>query len=112
VVPVGGIPQSTSTVIGGRPTNTLAVVSLVTALAAPFGHIIAVGGITLMIVSLVTGHMARSQIKKTGEDGATLALLGLIITYVHIVVVALLLILLFGAIVAFFTLLFHSATGG
>jgi Domain of unknown function (DUF4190) len=92
--------------------NSLAVVSLVTALVAPFGHIIGVGGITLIIVSLVTGHMARSQIKKTGEDGATLALIGLIISYIHLVVTALLLIFLFGVIVAFLTAIFHAAASG
>jgi Domain of unknown function (DUF4190) len=109
-VPTGGISQSTS--IAGRKMNSLAVVSLVTALVAPFGHIIGVGGITLIIVSLVTGHMARSQIKKTGEDGATLALIGLIISYIHLVVTALLLIFLFGVIVAFLTAIFHAAASG
>jgi hypothetical protein len=105
---VGGGP--TSIAIGGRKTNSLAVVSLVTALIAPFGHIIGVGGITLIVISLVTGHMARAQIKKTGEDGATLALIGLVISYIHLVVSALLLIFLFGLIVAFITAFFHAAT--
>ena len=107
-VPVGGGPASIA--IGGRKTNSLAVVSLVTALVAPFGHIIGVGGITLIIISLVTGHMARAQIKKTGEDGATLALIGLVISYIHLVLSVLLLIFLFGLIVAFITAVFHAAT--
>jgi Domain of unknown function (DUF4190) len=109
-VPVGGTPQSTSIAIGGRKTNTLAVVSLVTAIVAPFGHVVGIGGITLIIISLVTGHMARAQIKKTGEDGAVLALIGLIISYVHLVVTALVVIFLFGLIVAFLTAIFHAAT--
>jgi hypothetical protein len=93
--------------------NSLAVVSLVTAIVAPFGHVIGVGGITLIIVSLVTGHMARSQIKKTGEDGATIALIGLIISYIHLAISALIVIFLFGLIVAFLTAIFHAAaTGG
>jgi Domain of unknown function (DUF4190) len=107
-VPTGGTPQSTSIAIAGRKMNSLAVVSLVTAVVAPFGHVVGVGGITLIIVSLVTGHMARSQIKKTGEDGATLALIGLIISYVHLAVSALLVIFLFGLIVAFLTAIFHA----
>ena len=89
--------------------NQLALVSLVTAIAAPFGHIIGVGGITLIVVSLVTGHMARSQIKKTGEDGATVALVGLVISYIHLAISALIVIFLFGVIVAFVTAIFHAA---
>jgi hypothetical protein len=111
-VPVGGTPQSTSIAIGGRKTNTLAIVSLVTALVAPFGHVIGIGGITLIIISLVTGHMARAQIKQTGEDGAVLALIGLVISYVHLIISALVLIFLFGLIVAFVTAVFHAATTG
>jgi hypothetical protein len=82
-------------------TNTLAVVSLVAALGAPFGHLIGVGGVTLAIVSIVTGHMARSQIRKTGEQGDGLALAGLIISYIHLAVVAVLLVFFFGLIMAF-----------
>jgi Domain of unknown function (DUF4190) len=111
-MPVGGVPQSTSIDIGGRKTNSLAVVSLVTALIAPFGHVLGLGGVTLIIISLVTGHMARSEIKKTGEGGATLALIGLIISYVHVVVAAVVVFFFFGLVVAFFALIFHAATGG
>ncbi len=108
-VPMGGGPASIS--IGGRQTNSLAVVSLVTAIVAPFGWLIGVGGITLMIISLLTGHMARAQIKKTGEGGATIALIGLIITYVHLAVSAVLVVVLFGVIVALVTAIFHAAGG-
>jgi hypothetical protein len=109
-VPMGGGPASIA--LGGRKTNSLAVVSLVTALVAPFGNLVGVGGITLIIVSLVTGHMARSQIKQTGEDGATLALIGLIISYVHLAVIALIVIFLFGLVVAFLTAIFHGVAAG
>ncbi|MDI9915903.1 DUF4190 domain-containing protein [Rhodococcus sp. IEGM 1379] len=52
-----------------RPTNTLAVLALVFAfLVAPLG--------------IVFGHIARSQIKRTGEQGDGLALAGLIIGYI------------------------------
>jgi peptidyl-prolyl cis-trans isomerase B (cyclophilin B) len=107
-VPVGGVPQSTSFTLAGRKTNTAAVVSLVTAIVAPFGHVIGVGGITLTIISLFTGHMALNQIKKTGEDGHTLAVIGLIISYIHLIVTALVVVFLFGVVVAFLTFLLHS----
>lgn len=107
---MGGGPGPLAT--GARHTNSMAVVSLVTAIVAPFGHLIGVGGITLIIISLVTGHMARSQIRQTGEDGATLALVGLIISYVHLVLTVLAIIFLFGLIVAFVTALIHAAAAG
>jgi hypothetical protein len=91
-----------------RQTNTLAVVSLVTALIAPFGHVTGVGGLALIITSIVTGHMARAQIKKTGENGATLALIGLIVSYVHVAVSALVLIFFFGVIFALLAAIIHS----
>ncbi len=50
----------------GRPTNTLAILALVLAFVfAPAG--------------LITGIVARKQILRTGEDGAGLALAGIII---------------------------------
>ena len=110
-VPTGGGPGSIA--IAGRRTNTLAVVSLVTALIAPFGHVTGVAGLALIITSIVTGHMARAQIRRTGEDGATLALIGLIISYVHVVVSALVLVFFFGVVLAILAAIFHAvATGG
>lgn len=103
---------SSSMVIGGRKTNSMAVVCLVTALVAPFGHLIGVGGFTLIIISLVTGFMALGQIKETGEDGRTLALIGLLISCIHIVLIALLVIFLFGLVVAFATAILHAVTSG
>jgi Domain of unknown function (DUF4190) len=110
MVPMGGGPGSIA--IGGRQTNSLAVVSLVTALVAPFGHIIGVGGITLIIISIVTGHMARAQIKTTGEDGATLALIGLIISYLHLALTVIVVIFFLGVFIALLTALFHAVAAG
>lgn len=59
------------------PTNTLAVVSLVSSLAT------FVLGITA-IVGVITGHMALGQIRRTGEGGRGMALAGLIIGYVFV----------------------------
>ncbi|WP_348788538.1 DUF4190 domain-containing protein [Leifsonia sp. NPDC080035] len=52
-------------------TNTLAIVSLVSAFV-------------VSIVAVITGHIALSQIKRTGETGRGLALAGLIIGYVGV----------------------------
>jgi peptidyl-prolyl cis-trans isomerase B (cyclophilin B) len=52
-----------------RPTNSLAIVSLVCAfLFAPLG--------------IIFGHMSLSQIRKTGEEGRGLAIAGLVVSYV------------------------------
>lgn len=59
----------------GPKTNTLAIVSLVASLSS------LILGIT-SIVGIITGHIALSQIKKTGENGRGLALGGLISGYV------------------------------
>ncbi len=57
----------------GRPTNTMAIVSLVCAFVfAPAG--------------LVCGFIARKQIKLSGEDGDGLALAGIIISAIQIVI--------------------------
>jgi hypothetical protein len=92
-------------------TNTLAVVSLVSALVAPFAHFTGIGGLTLTIVSIVTGHMARRQIRQTGERGDGFALAGLIISYVHLALTALVLIFFFGAIIAAIAFILAAATG-
>jgi ABC-type transport system involved in cytochrome c biogenesis permease subunit len=62
-----------------QPTNSLAIVSLVAGIASYF--VVPVIG---AIVAIVTGHMARGQIRRTGEGGGGLALAGLVLGYVHI----------------------------
>ena len=57
-----------------NPWNVLSIVSLVASLVG-FG-----------IVGIITGHIALSQIKRTGEQGRALALAGTIIGYVAVVV--------------------------
>jgi hypothetical protein len=64
------------------PTNTLAVISLVCGLAS-FVVLPLIAG----VVAVVTGHIARGQIRQTGEDGSGFALAGLILGYVNIVLV-------------------------
>ncbi len=36
------------------------------------------------VVAAITGHMARREIRRTGEGGGSLALTGIILGYVHL----------------------------
>jgi hypothetical protein len=76
-------PQEPGSYAPVRPTNSLAIVSLVTGIAS-YAVIPLVGA----IVAVVTGHMARGQIKTTGEGGSGMALAGLILGYLHLVLFA------------------------
>jgi hypothetical protein len=68
------------------PTNTLAVVSLIAGISAFFvTHFIGAA------VAIVTGHMARREIRHTGEGGAGMARAGLILGYVYFALLALVL---------------------
>lgn len=49
--------------------NVLSIVSLVTSI------------LWLSLVGIITGHIALSQIKKTGEQGNVLAIIGLVLGY-------------------------------
>jgi len=60
-----------------RPTNTLAIVSLVAG-CAQFVICPIVGA----IAAIITGHIARRQIRKTGEQGNGMAVAGLILGYI------------------------------
>ena len=53
--------------------NVLSIVPLVTAIVG------------LGLVAVITGHISLSQIKKTGEQGNILAIIGLILGYLEIV---------------------------
>jgi len=54
-------------------TNVLAIISLIAAFVFP-------------LAGAVTGHIALSQIRKTGEQGHGLAKAGLILSYVFIAI--------------------------
>ncbi|MGE2723778.1 DUF4190 domain-containing protein [Mycolicibacterium pulveris] len=72
----GGAPVTADQAVGVRPynprTNNFAVVALVLALVFP-------------LLAIPFGHIARRQIRQTGEQGAGLALAGLVIAYVSVV---------------------------
>ena len=84
----------------GAQTNSLAVISLVTGVGSFLGHVIPfIGGGTLALIAIVTGFMARSQIKRTGEQGGWMANVGIVIGVIHLL--GLFLLLLFFLFVVF-----------
>jgi hypothetical protein len=85
--PQAGSTQAPATVaVAGSAcqTNTLAIVSLVSGIISWF-MVPIVGG----IVAVITGHMAKGQIRRTGEQGEIFATVGLILGYLHLAVVLL-----------------------
>jgi len=100
----------------GTQTNSLAVISLVTAVGSFLGHIIPfIGGGTLALIAIVTGFMARSQIRRTGEQGSWMANVGIIIGVIHLAGLFLILLfflfLVFVLGVALFGAAAHSGSG-
>ena len=88
------VPHYVAPVPATAPTNQLAIVSLVAGVACWF--ILPVIG---ALVAIITGHVARGQIRRTGESGSGLALAGLILGYVHLLLGVL--IVLFVVVVVF-----------
>lgn len=75
-------PPGTPLTYTSRPTNIFAVTSIAAGVC----------GLTVVpffgaLTAIVTGHVARSQIRRTGENGAGLATAGLWLGYVGIVLV-------------------------
>ena len=64
-------PYSAQPYSAQAKTNVLAIISLVAAFVFP-------------LAGIVTGHIALSQIRKTGEQGRGLAKAGLILSYVFV----------------------------
>ena len=91
----------------GSRTNTLAVVSLVAGIGSFFAHIVpGVGGFTVALIAVITGYMARRQIRETGEQGMGMATAGMIIGIVHLALLGLLVIALIFAIFVFGAVMF------
>lgn len=78
-------------------TNTMAVVSLVSGIASWLG-------IPLLgaIAAIITGHMARSQIRQSHgmEEGDGLAVAGLVLGYLNLVLSCVLPILIFAGVIS------------
>jgi cytochrome c biogenesis protein CcdA len=84
------------------PTNNLAVVSLVAGVLSFFSHVVpVVGGLVVAIVAIVTGHMARQQIRQTGEKGMWIATTGMVIGIIHVALIA---VVVLGLLLAIFVL--------
>jgi hypothetical protein len=90
VVPSSTVPVGPAGPIGppyatAGHTNTLAIVSLATSIGSFFAHIIpGIGGFTVALIAVITGYMARKQIRQTGEQGMGLATAGMVIGIVHL----------------------------
>jgi len=65
-------------------TNPLAVVTLVLGLCG------------FAVIPVVTGHVALRQIRRTGEGGTTVAVIGLVLGYLGVAAVALVLLVAVG----------------
>ena len=71
-----------------RTTNILGIISLICGLLGLVGGLPSAGIIN--IAAIVMGHMARSQIRQNpNEDGAGIALAGLIMGYIGLLIVPL-----------------------
>ena len=92
-------------------TNSLAVISLISGVFSVFGHFVVpgIGGGTLALVAIVTGFIARNEIKRSGEQGMWMATVGIVLGIVHW---ALLILIFFALIFAVFVIggiaLFHK----
>jgi uncharacterized membrane protein len=69
----GGHPAAPAWPTARPKTNALAVASLACGVGQPFT------GFLSTIPAIVLGHMARREIRRTGEDGAGLATAGLVL---------------------------------
>lgn len=81
------------------PPNTLAVASLVAGVVGYMGL-----PIVASIAAIICGHLARAEIRKTGEEGDMMAIFGLVLGYSHIAIVCIALtviVAIYGGIFAF-----------
>jgi hypothetical protein len=93
-------PAPVYTAAPSRPYNPWAIVSISFAASTVIGSW-CFGG----LVAVITGHVARQQIKSSGEAGGNLALVGLIVGYVSIGLTF----LFIAAYIAFFAFVFAFA---
>ncbi|MBV9795903.1 MAG: DUF1707 and DUF4190 domain-containing protein [Actinobacteria bacterium] len=75
--PVPQVPYTFTRYQQQRPTNSLAVASMVFGLATPLFGLTA-------LPAVILGHKARGQIRRTGEKGNAMAVTGLVIGWAAI----------------------------
>ena len=84
------VPHTPELAAAQKPHNGLAMVSLITGILSFLGHIIPIiGGSTLAIVAIITGLIARNQVKQTGEEGMTAATVGVVLGVANLAMTAL-----------------------
>ena len=104
--PVQTLPPGTPFAFSAQ-TNTLALVSLISGIAS-WVAVPVVGA----IVAVVTGHMAKREIRRTGEQGNTYATVGLVLGYLHLAVVLLILAIFALVFIVTFATLRATTTSG
>ena len=106
---LAGQQSAPQTPAAGARYNTLAIVSLAAGIASFVAHVLPViGGTVVALVAVITGYMARKQIKETGEQGMGIATAGMIIGIAHLLLIVLFVIVLLFLIFAFGLVLFSS----
>jgi uncharacterized protein DUF4190 len=79
------VPHTPGIAAQASQYNSLAIVSFVVAIFSFFAHVLPfVGGFAASVIAIITGFMARGQIKQSGEQGIWMANLGIIIGFVHL----------------------------
>jgi Domain of unknown function (DUF4190) len=105
-------PQPLQTQPPGMPvafsahTNTLALVSLISGIASWV-----VAPVVGAVVAVITGHMAKREIRRTGEQGDTLATVGLVLGYLHLAVVVFAIGIIFLILIGTFAAIRTSTSG-
>ena len=84
---LAAVPSPARYAAPAEQTNRLAVASLVCALA------VFLIPLPTSILAIVFGHIARGQIRRTGENGAGLALAGLVLGWAEVVLITVALVL-------------------
>lgn len=91
-------PKNTAPATSTAPTNQLALWSMITGIASlTLGWVI---WLPFGVAAVILGHLGLSQVKKTGEQGRTYAITGLVTGYISIgigIIIVALTILFFGA---------------
>lgn len=107
-MPVQQAVAGQTVVVYHPTTNGLAVVSLVFGIISWF-----LCPVLGAIIAVITGHVARGQIRRTGESGSGLAIAGLVLGYFHLVAAVLVLVvwlILLGGLLAFLAAIGAAST--
>lgn len=80
-----------------QPTNTMAIVALVSSFF-------------ISLAGIICGHIALNQIKKSGEQGRGLAMAGLIIGYVFTAIYVIIIVIYVILMIFVFSAVGYSAT--